>query len=156
MRIASVNENDEVNGEGFCVSIFFQGCPHHCLGCFNPETWSFDAGEEIKDEEAFIEHIIYLINRNGIQRNLSLLGGEPLHKNNIDFIKRLTRAVKQKYYDIKIFCWTGYTLEEIEDTSVLHNIDILIDGKFEIEKRDITLKLRGSSNQRVLIKGEDF
>jgi anaerobic ribonucleoside-triphosphate reductase activating protein len=155
MRISGINENDVVNGKGICVSVFMQGCPHQCKGCFNPETWDFKGGRAIEDEQKEINNILNLINQNGVQRNLSILGGEPLHKINISFVKDLLRQAKEKYPTIKTFVWTGYLLEEL-DKNDLQNIDILIDGKFVEELRDISLELRGSSNQRILYKGKDF
>lgn len=132
----------------------FNGCPHHCPGCFNPETWDFNGGKEYNSQE-IIYNILKLISDNGIQRNLSILGGEPLCNANIQFTTDLAAAAKQQYPTIKIFCWTGYVLEEL-DEKYLENIDVLIDGRFEINKRDITLPLRGSSNQRILYNKIDF
>ena len=155
MRISGINENDVINGKGICVSVFMQGCPHQCKGCFNPETWDFKGGRALEDEQKEINNILNLINQNGVQRNLSILGGEPLHTINISFVKNLLRQAKEKYPTIKTFVWTGYLLEEL-DKNDLQNIDILIDGKFVEELRDVSLELRGSSNQRILYKGKDF
>lgn len=154
IRLAGINPNDIVDGNDICVSVWLQGCPHHCPQCHNPETWSFSGGKEYNEEE-IIEKIISLINKNGIQRNLSLLGGEPLCPQNINFSLQLAKRVKEKYPNIKVFCWTGYLLEELDENK-LKDIDILIDGKYDYKKRDITLYLRGSSNQRVLYKKIDF
>ena len=148
MKYAKIISNDYINGEGVCVSFWTQGCPHHCVGCHNPETWSFHGGIE-DSEENIINTIIEAISANGIQRNFSILGGEPLCSENRDFIKKLTKTIRTYYPTITIFCWTGYLYENIEKT-YLENIDVLIDGTFDINKRDITLKLRGSSNQRIL------
>ena len=149
MRYAGLIENDVVNGgEGVAVSLFMQGCPNHCQGCFNPETWDFNGGKEI-EEDALINKIIKAINKNGILRNLSILGGEPLCGLNIRFVNKLIATVKKEYPFIKIWVWTGYLFEEIQD--ILSNyVDILVDGRFEIDKKDITLPYRGSSNQRVI------
>ena len=155
MRIADINENDMVNGSGVCVSVFVQGCPHHCKGCFNPETWDFDGGRNIDNEQEEIDKILNLIIQNNIQRNLSVLGGEPLHEQNIDFVKNLLKQAKIKYPNIKTFVWTGYLLEELNKED-LQDIDVLIDGKYMEELRDVSLLLRGSSNQRVLYRGEHF
>lgn len=154
IRLAGINPNDIVDGNDICVSVWLQGCPHHCPQCHNPETWSFSGGKEYNDEET-IEKVISLISKNGIQRNLSLLGGEPLCPQNINFSLRLAKRVKEKYPNIKVFCWTGYLLEELDENK-LKDIDILIDGRYDYKKRDITLYLRGSSNQRVLYKKIDF
>ena len=148
MRYAKIISNDYINGEGVCVSFWTQGCPHQCVGCHNPETWSLRGGIE-DSEENIINTIIEAISANGIQRNFSILGGEPLCSENRDFIKKLTKTIRTYYPTITIFCWTGYLYENIEKT-YLENIDVLIDGTFDINKRDITLKLRGSSNQRIL------
>ena len=158
MRIANIKYNDIVDGEGVCVSVWFQGCPHQCLGCHNPETWSFNGGYEIEYEE-LEKQVLEAIERNGIKRNLSLLGGEPLCEPNLKYAIKLAAAAKQKYPDITIYCWTGYTLEQIlkkYNNSILKNIDVLIDGLFILSQRDITLKLRGSTNQRILYKNIDF
>ena len=154
IRLAGINPNDIVDGNDICVSVWLQGCPHRCPQCHNPETWSFSGGKEYNEEEA-IEKVISLISKNGIQRNLSLLGGEPLCPQNINFSLQLAKRVKEKYPNIKVFCWTGYLLEELDENK-LKDIDILIDGKYDYKKRDITLYLRGSSNQRVLYKKIDF
>lgn len=153
MRIAGIDYNDFLNGEGVCISVWFQGCPHRCYQCHNPETWDFNGGQEIEylDLE---KRILENINKNGIVRNLSLLGGEPLCDENIKYAISLAAAAKQKYPNISIYCWTGSTYEELikkygED--IFKNIDVLIDGPFDYTKRDITLKLRGSTNQRILI-----
>ena len=154
IRIAGINKNDMVNGEGVCVSLFLQGCPFHCEGCHNPETWNPNGGDAWYEEE-LIQDIIDAIAANGIQRNLSILGGEPLDTDDKkEFCKQLIYKVKDKYPDIKIYLWTGYLYEDLKDKPelkyILNNIDILIDGPFNIKERDITLPLRGSRNQRVI------
>lgn len=154
IRLANIELNDMNNGDGICISVWLQGCPHHCLECHNPETWSFDGGK-IYYQEQVISEVLKSINKNNILRNLSLLGGEPLCPENREFSLKLAAAVKEKFPKTIVYCWTGYTLEEL-DTQWLENIDILIDGKYEKDLRDITLYLRGSSNQRVLRKGIDF
>lgn len=148
MKYAKIISNDYINGEGVCVSFWTQGCPHHCVGCHNPETWSFNGGLE-DSEENIINIIIEAISANGIQRNFSILGGEPLCAENREFVKKLSKTIHKTFPTITIYCWTGYLYENIEQ-QYLEDIDILIDGPFQIDKRDITLKLRGSSNQRIL------
>ena len=160
VRINGINGNDIVNGEGVSVSLFTQGCPHHCYNCFNPESWDFDGGIEVEYDE-LLKDICYKLTANGINRNLSFLGGEPLVEPNIDLVANL--IADTKLYDVpKIYLWTGYLLEDLIEHAkwnismyyILDNIDILIDGPYEDDKRDITLKLRGSSNQRVFTKEE--
>ena len=148
--------NDVVNGEGVCVSFFVQGCPHHCPGCFNEETWDFKEGQKYTDHTKW--EIIEAIGANGIQRNFSVLGGEPFALQNIDMTEEVILAVRQAYPNIKIFVWTGYTKEElaqryfIQLEHILGMIDVLIDGPFIQEQRNLDLKLRGSENQRVWVK----
>lgn len=154
IRVAGLNKNDVVNGEGVSVSLFLQGCHFHCKGCHNPETWSFDGGDAW-DEDELIQLIIEAIGANGIVRNLSILGGEPFDsEEKIIFINKLIEKVKQQYPTIKIIAWSGYLYEELlADKNmqyILDNLDYLIDGPFKIEERDITLKWRGSRNQRII------
>ena len=159
-RYAGLNVNDFANGEGVCVSYFTQGCPHHCPGCFNPETWDFNGGKELPAD--IRGQIIKAICANGITRNFSVLGGEPLCPENVEEVKNIILGVRTAFPHIKIFVWTGYTLEELQQKKdnninlILSAIDVLIDGRYKEEERDLTLKLRGSRNQRILLKNVDF
>ena len=153
MRYSSIIPNDVVNGEGVCVSFFVQGCPHHCPGCFNEETWDFEGGKEYTSELKW--EIIKLISENGITRNFSILGGEPMALQNLKMTLEVVDAVRHAYPSITIFLWSGYTLEELlgrqEDTTnaILDDIDVLIDGPFIEEEKNLDLKLRGSNNQHI-------
>lgn len=161
MQYAGVIPNDVVNGKGVCVSLFTQGCPHHCDGCFNPETWDYEGGYTVPSD--IRGQIVKLISANGIQRNFSILGGEPLCPENQNFVLDIITAVKAAYPTIKIYLWTGFSFEDIKTLtntnsvllSILEKIDVLIDGRFEKEKMDLTLKLRGSSNQHIYRKQEN-
>lgn len=161
VRYAGLNKNDFINGEGVSVSLWVQGCPHHCPGCHNSEQWNFEGGKYINNQ-LLIEEIFTALTENGIQRNFSVLGGEPLAPQNINDTWEILWHVKRKFPDIKTYVWTGYTLEELYELyesskeTLLENVDVLIDGRFELKQRDVTLKLRGSSNQRILYKGVDF
>lgn len=155
MRYAGIIKNDIAAGEGVNVSFFTQGCHFHCMGCHNPQTWDFSGGKEFTADT--LTELLEAINANGVQRNLSIMGGEPLCSENIFLVDMIILEVKKLYPDIKIYVWTGYTYEELLERldepkveKILDNIDYLIDGRFEIEKRDITLPMRGSSNQRIL------
>ena len=158
MRYSGLIENDLVNGEGVSVTVFLQGCPHHCDGCHNPETWDFNGGIEI-NSETLINNILTAISKNGITRNLSISGGEPLSNQNVTFVRHLIEMVKDKYPDIKIYCWTGYSYKELymnrpkmvcyEIGRILCDVDVLITGRYIKKYRDVTLKLRGSSNQQI-------
>lgn len=153
MKYASINQNDIVNGEGICVSFWVQGCPHKCHGCHNPEQWDFEGGQEFTPQT--LEEIKNAISANGIQRSLSVLGGEPLCPENLFLTTLVIREIKQVYPNIKIYIWSGYTLEELEKISnphlkyILETADYLIDGPYIAEQRDITLHLKGSKNQNV-------
>lgn len=151
IRYAGLDKNDIVNGKGFCVSFWTQYCPHRCKDCHNPETWSKDGGILIEYND-LLQEIIEAIKSNNIIRNFSILGGEPLCDENVSLVNNLIKDIKQIYPNILIYCWTGYNFEDIKDKykEVLSNIDVLIDGKFIAERRDASLYLRGSSNQRVI------
>ena len=160
-KIADIKYNDVVDcEEGFCVSFWVQGCPWHCKGCHNPQTWDFMGGKELPPD--FLKIIDNAIAANGIQRNFSVLGGEPLCLENKSLVNEIVAHVRNTFPNIKIYIWTGDTIEHLKKLNdseinyILNNIDVLIDGPFIQEKRDITLKLRGSSNQRILCKGKDF
>ena len=156
-RLAKINWNDATNGEGVCVSIFVQGCPYHCPGCFNQETWNPEGGQPINFPE-FIRELIDKIQENGVERGLSFLGGEPLVSYNLEFVDKVTTIIKAIYPTTPVYIWTGGLfenhLEEAKHNPTLAHIlsltDVMIDGPYVQEKRDITLYLRGSSNQRVI------
>ena len=161
MRYAGILENDFVNGQGVCVSFWCQGCPIHCPGCHNPQTWNFNGGCDA-DEDNIIDHILTALKANGIQRNLSILGGEPMCDQNVDFIQLLIYWVKIRNPGIKIYLWSGYTLEQLQEKAkvnedvkyVLDNITMLAAGPFILEERDITLPYVGSRNQKVYFKND--
>ena len=154
MRYAGIIKNDVTAGEGVCVSFFTQGCPHHCAGCHNPETWAFDGGKEFTQET--LSELIRDIDANGIQRNFCVMGGEPLCPENQFLTQLVISTIKEKYPDIKVYIWTGYLYEDLlaSSSSKLENIlsitDVLIDGPYIQEERDITLAMRGSRNQRII------
>lgn len=150
MRIAGINKNDVVNGEGICVALFTQGCPFHCKGCFNPETWDYNGGKEVPISD-LISNIEAAIAANGVPRNFSILGGEPLIERNLEELKILLSTVKKDFPHITIFLWTGFTIEELTSAQkeVIQYIDVLIDGQYNEKLRDVSLHLRGSSNQRI-------
>ncbi len=151
MRYAKIRKMDISNGEGVRVSLFVQGCSFHCKNCFNQETWDFNGGKEFTTEE--VGKIIELANKDYIA-GLSVLGGEPLHNNNVDEVFHIVATFKEKFPNKDIWLWTGFKFEDaIKDSKrkfILRNIDVLIDGQFEEDKKDLTLKWRGSSNQRII------
>ena len=154
MKYAGIIKNDVAAAPGVCVTFYTQGCPHHCPGCHNPETWDFEGGREFTP--AVFQELLAAISANGIKRNLCIMGGEPLCRDNLFLVHDIIEEVKKLYPDIKIYIWTGYTYEKLLDKkekilqNILENIDVLIDGPFVQELRDITLPMRGSSNQRII------
>ena len=151
MRYSLIKPNDVANGEGVSVSLWTQGCPHHCKGCFNQSTWNYEDGKEFT--QADCDYILSILNKDNIKRNFSVLGGEPLCPENIEGVLSLIETVKRNFPDIKVYVWTGYLFEELINRYPNLNfncIDVLIDGKFEKELKDLSLLLRGSKNQRVI------
>ncbi|HBI92721.1 MAG TPA: anaerobic ribonucleoside-triphosphate reductase activating protein [Terrisporobacter glycolicus] len=150
MRINRIKDNDIANGFGITMSLWTQGCPHKCKGCFNSETWSFTDGEEFTEEK--LSYIMDNIDKHNIRRDLSILGGEPLCPENIEGVIYVCKKFKNKYPEKKIYLWTGYTVENFNEfqKEILKYADVLVDGKFEEERKNISLTLRGSSNQRVI------
>lgn len=159
-RYIKIMKNDIVDGEGICVSLWLQGCPFRCFNCHNSDSWDFEGGLEIPPD--IRGQLIKDITENGVMRNFSVLGGEPLCPQNVSVVEDIVLGIRTAYPSIKIFIWTGYTLEQLKNrndkyiNNILSNIDILIDGPYIDEQRDLTLKLRGSKNQRILYKGIDF
>lgn len=150
MRYASIRRLDISNGEGLGVTLFTQGCPFHCKNCFNPETHDFNGGKEYTIDTK--NAIVSLINRAQIKR-FSILGGEPLIERNKEDMIDLCSSIKEIRPDIKIWVYTGNIFENVKDDwyELLYNyVDVLVDGPYVDSKRDLRLKFRGSSNQRVI------
>ena len=160
MRYAGIIPNDLSAAPGVCVTFFTQGCPHHCPGCHNPETWDYEGGKEFEGNT--IEKIEQYLTANGIHRDLCIMGGEPLCPDNQFLTLLICNTIKDKLPDTKIYIWTGYTLEELNKDSntrisqILEKTDAIIDGPYIAAERDITLPMRGSRNQRILYKGIDY
>jgi len=153
MRYAGINFNDFSASPGVSVSFFTQGCPHHCLGCHNPETWDFNGGKEFTPQ--ILDDIITGISANGIERNFCLMGGEPLCEENEFLSYLILLTIKEKSPDTKIYIWTGYTYEELlkrgdKILKILELADVLIDGPYIQSQRDVSLEMRGSTNQRII------
>ena len=154
MRYAGINFNDMSAAPGISVSVFLQGCPHHCKGCHNPETWDFDGGKEFTFE--VLQSIIKGLNENGIQRSLAIMGGEPLCEENAFLSLLIIEETKKHSPRTPIYIWSGYTYEVLKRNSnphiqrCLELADFLIDGPYIEELRDVTLSMRGSSNQNII------
>ena len=160
MRYAGIIPNDLSAAPGVCVTFFTQGCPHHCPGCHNPETWDYEGGKEFEGNT--IERIEQYLTANGIHRDLCIMGGEPLCPDNQFLTLLICNTIKDKLPDTKIYIWTGYILEELNKdnntriSQILEKTDAIIDGPYIAAERDITLPMRGSRNQRILYKGIDY
>lgn len=154
MKYAGIIKNDIAAAPGVCVTFYTQGCPHHCPGCHNPETWSFNGGKEFTPQT--LQEIKDALIANGIHRDFCIMGGEPLCRENLFLVWDLIQEIHSFDSTIKIAVWTGYTYEELLDRNekilqnILESIDILVDGPFILEERDITLPMRGSRNQRII------
>lgn len=153
MYYSDIKYPDVANGLGVRVSLFVSGCRRHCPECFNKEAQDFKYGKPFTDKEiTFIESRLQLPQ----VRGLSLLGGEPMEIENVTELLPLCEYLKEHYPDKDIWCYTGYTYEEllnrnnIATKEILKYIDILVDGDFKIDKKSLSLKFRGSSNQRII------
>ena len=158
MRYAGLIRNDLAAAPGVSVSFFTQGCPHRCKGCHNPETWDFDGGKEFTPQ--VLNEIYDAIRANGIERSFCVMGGEPLCSENLFLTLLVIKEVKKHFPQVKIYLWTGYYYEELikrnepYTNQILEYVDVLIDGPYIESKRDITLPLRGSSNQSIIYLGD--
>lgn len=155
MRVANIRSMDISNGTGIGVSLFVQGCRFHCKNCFNPETWDFNGGKEYTQETA--KTILELIKLDYIKR-FSILGGEPLEPQNHFELAKLINLIRQEKPEIKIWIYSGYIYETLLESSqndqylqyILNNIDVLVDGQFQEDKKDLTYPFAGSTNQRII------
>ncbi|WP_455716147.1 anaerobic ribonucleoside-triphosphate reductase activating protein [Anaerosporobacter sp.] len=157
MNYGEIKKYDIANGEGVRVSLFVSGCTHHCKGCFNHETWDFTFGKKftVDTEKEILEALDH-----SFINGLSLLGGEPFERQNQEALLPFLHKVREKFPQKNIWCYTGYVFEDellsesrarCEYTDeMLSLIDVLVDGEFIEERKDITLAFRGSSNQRII------
>ena len=153
MRLAGLKLNDCVDGEGISVSLWTQGCPHRCKNCHNKDTWDFNGGKDFTPN--VINKIIEALTANNIKRSFCIMGGEPLCSENELLTLTVIKEVKNKLPNTLIYIWSGYTYEELKNknnniSEILELCDYLIDGPYIDELRDITLQMRGSSNQRII------
>ena len=157
MYYSEVKECDIANGPGVRVTLFVSGCTHHCRGCFNEMTWDFQYGREFTEED--IDKLIKFLEPSYVA-GLTLLGGEPMEYRNQQGLLPLLRKVKEAYPDKTIWCYTGYLYEKDilenfcgkweETREMLSYLDVIVDGEFVEELKDISLRFRGSSNQRII------
>lgn len=148
MRYNKIRKMDISNGPGVRVSIFMQGCTFNCKNCFNPETHDFNGGNEFNDE--IINDVLKLCENRNI-KGLSILGGEPMHPQNIEGTTKLAKAFKAKFPEKDIWMWSGFQFDkDLKNKETMKYIDVLVDGQYKEEFHDPTLKWKGSSNQRVI------
>lgn len=149
MRYAQMRKCDVANGAGIRTSLFVQGCTRHCKGCFNPETWDFDDGMEWTDQTE--DEFVALTGKPHI-KGATILGGEPMEPKNREAVTRLLKRLKETYPEKDIWMYSSYLFEELmeDEGKVLEYLDVLVDGEFVEEKKDLSLRFRGSSNQRLI------
>lgn len=145
LKIAGIVDDSIVDGEGVRLTVFTQGCPHHCHGCHNPQTWSLDGGHEVDTEE-----IVQKLKENPLLSGITFSGGEPFLQPAP--LAEIARAAHKLGLDV--WSYTGFTLEELEKRTdvqqLLNEVDVLVDGPYVEALRDLTLRFRGSSNQRII------
>lgn len=162
MNYSKIDPMSIVDGEGLRVSLFVSGCRNHCKGCFNPETWNFSYGKEF---DAIAENEVLEACRPSYIAGLTILGGEPFEPENQGVLLTLIGRFKDTYPEKNLWMFTGYILErdllpgqckhvDVITDRILDAVDVLVDGPFMLDKRDISLKYRGSSNQRVLTRDD--
>lgn len=155
MRYAGIIPNDFAAAPGVCTTFFVQGCPIKCPGCHNSETWDFKGGKEFNTE--VLNKLEKDLLANGINRTLCIMGGEPLCQENLFLTTMIVTEMKHRLPDLKIWIWTGYEYKDIlEEESnpkikyILETVNGLVTGPFIQSLRDITLPMRGSSNQEII------
>lgn len=163
MNYAQIKRCDVANGPGVRVSLFVSGCTHHCKECFNPETWDFDYGKPFTQQT--IDSILADLEPDYI-KGLTLLGGEPLERVNQQGLLPLLRQLREKMPNKSVWCFTGYDYEKdimgrmyqewSETRELLSYLDVLVDGEFMIDKKDLGLVFKGSSNQRTILVQESL
>ncbi len=146
LNLSGIVSDSIVDGPGIRVSVFSQGCPHHCPGCHNPETWEFGCGTPMEEEK-----IAQIVAENPLCRGVTFSGGEPFAQP--EGFAKLAKLLKERGYEVASY--SGYTFEQLlagtsGQKQLLQTIDVLIDGPFRMEERSLELKFRGSKNQRIL------
>ena len=146
LNLSGIISDSIVDGPGIRTTIFCQGCPHHCPGCHNPETWDFGCGTDVP-----VEDLVEVVQSNPLCRGVTFSGGEPFAQ--AKGFAKLARLLKEKGYEVASY--SGYTFEELlsgseDQKELLSSIDILIDGPFLMAEKSLEVPFRGSRNQRIL------
>ncbi len=147
MRYHNITKDDMLNGDGLRVVLWLAGCSHHCKGCQNPVTWDPEGGIPFDDQARW--ELEEQLGKDYID-GITFSGGDPLYEGNREDVTRLAREIRRKYPDKSIWLYTGYRWEEIRDLEIMKYIDVVVDGRFILEERDVTLEWKGSANQRVI------
>lgn len=147
MNYFKISNNDMANGIGVRIVLWVSGCEHHCPQCQNPQTWDVNHGINFDDNA--IDKIFKFLEKPYIS-GITYSGGDPLHSNNINEITSLSQKISEKFPNKTQWLYTGFIWEMIKDLPLMRYIDVLVDGKYINELRDITLAFRGSSNQRII------
>lgn len=150
MNYCGLDLCDVLNGTGFRITLFVSGCSHHCKECQNSKTWDINYGKHFDDN---VRNIIFTELKKDYIDGITVTGGDPLHENNYEEIYQLIVNIKMIFPDKTIWLYTGYTWDQLvydDRFKVVKMCDVLVDGEFEINKRDVSLKFRGSSNQRLI------
>ena len=155
MNYATIKKYDTANGPGVRVSLFVSGCTHYCKECFNSEAWDFNYGNPFIDDT--MTELLEAISREWIE-GVTFLGGEPMNPRNVGKVSEIIQKIRCNYPNKNLWVYSGYTLDELLERaktesavrSVLRNIDVLVDGRFMIDKKDLKLRFKGSSNQRII------
>lgn len=147
MNYLGIDTASMSDGKGVRVVLWVAGCPHHCEGCHNPESWDETNGQEFTN--GTLVTLIEALNKPYIQ-GLTFSGGDPLAPCNRDKVKEIAREIKTRLPDKDIWLYTGYYFKEVKNLPAMDYIDYVVDGPFEIEHRDITLPFRGSPNQNII------
>ena len=151
MKVAGFYDESISNGLGWRAVLFVSGCPHNCPGCHNKVAQDFNYGEDLDTEK-----LIKRIKENSILNGITISGGEPLCPENIEEVTNFIKAVKKEKPEFNVWCYTGYTLEELKNrkdektNKALESIDVLVDGRFVEERKNLEIRFRGSDNQRIL------
>ncbi|MBR8701978.1 Anaerobic ribonucleoside-triphosphate reductase-activating protein [Fusobacterium sp. DD29] len=153
MNYSGIKYSDMINGKGIRVSLFVSGCTHKCKGCFNKDTWDPDYGNPFTEKEEN-EIFDYFKKYGSIARGLSLLGGDPTYYKNTETLINFLKKFRANFPDKDVWIWSGFTWEQImsdkKRSELISLCDVLIDGKFMLEEKNLNLKWKGSNNQRVI------
>lgn len=147
MRYHNITTDDMLNGDGLRVVLWVAGCSHHCRGCHNPVTWDPEGG--IPFDQGAREEIFGQLDKSYIS-GITFSGGDPLHPANREDLKNLMAEIKEKYPGKTIWLYTGDSWEELFRDPLMKYVDVLVDGEFHMEERDVKLQWKGSANQRVI------